>query len=200
MSEEKIEFYKWDKKSTTPWEFELVEETATEDYKVWDNKNKRFMWNGTMPDGVPFEDTRMMKSIEFTQRYKDDYRKATQYIYNIELSGERYKIGFPYSVHTQIQDKLETLRGVGATYSTVKFIMTSNGEDGLKRKYTVRTERKGSSVDAERAANINLTDQEQKLVDGAKQIGGVDEAMFLQFASSNKVTEERAKEIFATFF
>jgi hypothetical protein len=202
MAEDRIEFYKWDK--LTPLHFELVDAEVTEDYKVWDNKNRRVLWRNDeiLPDGTTLEDSKYIRKMDWIEKFKDDYRKMIGHNYNISVNDIQYRIGFTTSVHNAIQEKLDTIKSMGSDYSKVKFVVESNGKPGLERRYTVKTESKESVIDTDKAQEVQLTEQEKKLVEGAKSIGNVNENAFVQFAKAqiSEMTEDRARQVYGAFF
>lgn len=199
-----VEWYKWDR--TTPLTITLISDEYDEDFSVWDNTNRRFMRNGMLKNQVGYqgneisvEDAKWLKKIEWITRYGDTYRRATQYIYEVKVGDDEYKIGFTKSIHDAIQEKVSTLKEAGSDYHNYEFTVSTNGKSGLEKRYEVKMAKTGlasSPEESEKVASLNLTDAENKVVEAAKSLGNVNEQAFITFASQQNIGEDRAREIY----
>ena len=108
--------------------FQLTNLEYKEDYKVWDNASKKFLWSEEfMPDNRKVADTKFMKLQDFTKAYPS-MRKSTQYVREIAVEGSIYSFGFAKTANDQLIQAINNSRNLGIDALEVRYILRRTGQ------------------------------------------------------------------------
>ena len=119
--------------------FKLTEDlTVEEDFKVWDNQNKKFLQSNdelvaTTGETITVAQSRGLRN-EIFQQFFPNKGKKTQYIRNILVNGQPCRFGFGYKANEDLNNLIKNIRALGSDYLQSTFLLTKSGV-GLETKF-----------------------------------------------------------------
>lgn len=121
--------------------FKLTEDLSVEeDFKVWDNQNKKFMnaseeLVATTGETIKVGQTKGLRSEVFKQFFPNKSKK-TQFIRNIVVNDQPCRFGFSYTANENLNTLIKNIRALGSNYLQSTFILSKSGS-GLDTEYKI---------------------------------------------------------------
>jgi hypothetical protein len=195
--------------------FKLKDLKETEDYKIWDNDEKKWykandIITAKTNEKIEAIKTKFMNADTF-DKFFPHKRRNTQYIRTIIVNGEEKRFGFKSTATKELKKAIQTVQGLGQDPLNVHYKMTKSGE-GLKTRYEiVITQAPTTQVNLNLNLGLTPNIQPTPLTDVEKQFMQVfkekvpanmhNEEAFIKVAASSNVpiTVDRLKEMWKQF-
>lgn len=122
--------------------FKLVEEdpNVLEEYKIWDNAEKKWYKLGDTITATTGEDIIVEKTKFLNQKMFENFfpqkRRSTQFVRTINVDGLTAKFGFKKTANDALNNLIGTIKSLGNNPYKTTFLMKKTGKDILT-KYSV---------------------------------------------------------------